>query len=302
MSMQMIAATLNAETNAGFVADPRKSREIEQAWRQHDWRQGCVPFDAKCRLADFKRALTVFGAAHRAASVAARPAASRLHPAARPVAATGAGSIAGGAARRGGHRHQGLHRSPLAGPAQPSHHRHRASRRAAGRRVRVHIALLWREPDDAVTFHLNYLLEVPDHAAARFLQRAPAADLPAALFEAASAFTSADQEDVALALVHRDTIYLSSGPGAFAADVIAGRIKDTGKRLVFARCRTWLCDAMLEVEQTPLKPAPAPDCTVAAMLLGIAREATTAAAPTLQSNSPPRLGVGVHFRGDMSRA
>jgi hypothetical protein len=139
-------------------------------------------------------------------------------------------------------------------------------------------------------------LECPDHACARFLERAPAADLKAALFAAASAFTVADQEDVALALVHRDTIYLASGPGAFAAEVIGGKIKDSGRRLVFARARTWLADAMLDNEQLPLKPAPTADSTVAAMVLAIARHAERAPAPTFRPDGPPsRSGVGATY-------
>jgi hypothetical protein len=293
MNIQMmIGATLSAETKAGGVADPRKRREVEAAWRQHDPWQGRVPFEVKCRLHEFKRAL----------SAAAQRVEDHLSPHDPLLAAC--------IRRRGLSRQRAVAalRAALPGAVVSGSRDCIEVRWLAPRRhliidtehpgelqdgVCVHIALLWREPNGAVTFHLNYLLEVPDHAAARFLQRAPAADLRAALFAAASAFTAADQQDVAFALVRRETIYLISGPGCFACDVIAGRIKDTGRRLVFARARTWLNDEMLDQEQLPLKPAPTPDCTVAAMLLAIAREATAAPAPTLRPNSPPRSGVGV---------
>jgi hypothetical protein len=62
MNTQMIAATLSAETKAGGVADPRKRRQIESAWRRHDPAQGRVPFEAKRRLYTFKRALTASAA------------------------------------------------------------------------------------------------------------------------------------------------------------------------------------------------------------------------------------------------
>jgi hypothetical protein len=286
----MIGAALSIKATAGGVA--RKRREVEAAWRAHDPWQGRVPFDAKCRLVDFKRALTA----------SAQRIERHLSPHDRLLADC--------IQRRGLSRQRALAalRAALPGAVVTGTKDCIEVRWLAPRShliidtehpgelqdgVCVHIALLWREPDGAVTFHLNYLLEVPDHACARFLQRAPAADLHAALFEAASAFTAADEQDVSFALVKRETIYLISGPGCFACDVIAGRIKDSGKRLVFARARTWLNDEMLEQAQTPLKPAPTPDCTVAAMLVAIAREATAAPAPTLRPNSPPRSGVGV---------
>jgi hypothetical protein len=289
MATQMIAATLSIKATAGGVA--RKRREVEAAWRAHDPWQGRVPFEAKCRLAEFKRALTV----------SAQRIERHLSPHDRLLADC--------IRRRGLSRQRALIalRTALPGAVvtgtkdcievrwlAPREHlivdtEHPGELQSG---ICCHIALLWREPDGAVTFHLNYLLETPDHAVARFLQRAPAADLQAALFEAASSFTAADEQDVSFALVKRETIYLISGPGAFAADVIAGKIKDSGKRLVFARARTWLADEMLEQEQLPLKPAPAPQCSVASMLLLIARHAERAApAPTFRPDGPPS-GVG----------
>jgi hypothetical protein len=289
--LQMIEATLTIESKAAAAADPRKRREVEAAWRQHDPLQGRVTFDAKCRLAECKRALTA----------SARRVERHLDPQDRLLAAP--------IKRRGLSRQRSLTALQAALPgATVIGSRDCIEVRWLNVRshlivdtddpgelqdaVCCHVALLWREPNGSVTFHLNYLLEVPDHACGRFLQRAPAADLQAALFEAASNFTAADRVDVWQALVRRDSIYLAAGPGAFACDVISGRIEDSGKRLVFARARTWLGDDMLDREQTPLKPAPAPDSTVAAMLLAIAREATPAAASTFRPDCPPGLGVG----------
>jgi len=59
----------------------------------------------------------------------------------------------------------------------------------------VHIALFWRESRGTVAHWANWLVEVPDHAAGRFLQYAPHADLHTALFAAASCFASADNDD-----------------------------------------------------------------------------------------------------------
>jgi hypothetical protein len=290
MATQMIAATLSIKATAGGVA--RKRREIEAAWRQHDPAQARVPFEAKCRLAAVKRALTA--AAQRIEGHLS------LHD--RLLAAC--------IKRRGLPRQRALLALRAALPAAAvTGSRDCIEVRWLNTRdhlivdtddpgelqdgICCHVALLYREPKGSVTFHLDYLLEVPDHACARFLQRAPAADLQAALFAAASAFTAADQQDVAFALVNRQSIYLASGPGVFACDVISGKIEDSGKRLVFALARTWLADEMPEQGQTPLKPAPTPDCTVAAMLLAIAREATPAPAAALRPNGPPRPGVGV---------
>jgi hypothetical protein len=287
MAIQTIVSSLSVES--GMVA--RKQLEIERAWRQHDPAQGRVSFDAKCRLHEFKRTL----------AASAQRIEQHLSPHDRLLAAC--------IKRRGLSRQRALLglRTALPGAV------------VTGRRdcievrwlncrehlivdtenpgelqdgVCVHIALLYREPDGTVTFQLNYLLEVPDHACARFLQRAPAADLQAALFAAANSFTAADRLDVWQAMVSRDSIYLAAGPGAFACDVVSGRIKDSGTRLVFARARTWLADDMLDCEQTPLKPAPTPQCTVAAMLLAIAREATPAPAPTFRPDGPPRPRAG----------
>jgi hypothetical protein len=83
--------------------------------------------------------------------------------------------------------------------------------------------------------------------------------------------------------------------------VINGKVKDSEHRLIFARARTWLNDTMLELTQTPLKPAPTPQSTVATMLLRLAREAPRQAATpsadagamisTASSNFPSRWKV-----------
>ncbi len=147
-----------------------------------------------------------------------------------------------------------------------------------------------------MTYWANFLLECPDHAAARFLQRAPHADLHAALYEAARNFTAADAQDVWQCLASGQTIYLASGPGVFACEVINGKVKDSGHPMIFARARTWLNDTMLELEQLPLKPAPTPQSTVATMLLRIARvgprQASMLLADASTMTSTPAVSAG----------
>jgi hypothetical protein len=62
----------------------------------------------------------------------------------------------------------------------------------------------WTRCNRSVTCHSAWAAEVPDHAAARFLQRAAKADLRDALFAAGLAFLAADAATV-VPLVGQDT-------------------------------------------------------------------------------------------------
>jgi hypothetical protein len=100
--------------------------------------------------------------------------------------------------------------------------------RAPGERqdcIVVHIALIWREAE-ATTLWQRWLLEVADHAAGRFLQLAPQADLRQAMFEAAQCFVASSFDHV---ICNQRGLYLRAGPGAFAADMVAGKIEGSGK-------------------------------------------------------------------------
>jgi hypothetical protein len=137
----------------------------------------------------------------------------------------------------------------------------------------VCVALLWRERDGSVTYWANYLLEAPDRATGRSLQHAPNADLAGALYAAAGAFTAADANQVCDCLRQRRSIYLPGGHGGvFAAAPINGKTKDSGRRMLFARARTWLTHRMLATDQQPLEPAAGPAQSVATMLLRLAHE------------------------------
>ena len=118
----------------------------------------------------------------------------------------------------------------------------------------------------SVTCHSAWAAEIPDHAAARFLQRAAKADLREALFAAGLAFLAADAATV-VPLVGQDTsIYLPAGPGAFAATVIGARTTDGRSSYVYARANTWLSEVMLRADQTPLPRAASAEQTVALAL------------------------------------
>jgi hypothetical protein len=118
----------------------------------------------------------------------------------------------------------------------------------------------------SVTCHSAWAAEIPDHAAARILQRAPKSDLRNALFAAGLAFLAADAETV-VPLVGQDTsIYLPAGPGAFGGKVIGARTVDGRSSYVYARTNTWLSETMLRADQTLLPPAASAERTVALAL------------------------------------
>jgi hypothetical protein len=140
----------------------------------------------------------------------------------------------------------------------------------------------------SVTCHSAWALEAPDHACARFLQRAPKSDLRTALFDAALAFLAADAATV-VPLVGRDTsVYLPAGQGSFACTVIGARTTDGRSSCVYARANTWLSDTMLRADQTPLPRAVTAEQTVALSIWnwgenGVARLVGAGAASGRQS-------------------
>jgi hypothetical protein len=115
----------------------------------------------------------------------------------------------------------------------------------------------------SVTCHSGWALEAPDHACARFIQRAPKADLREALFAAGLSFLAADAETVVPLVGQDSSIYLAAGPGCFACTTIGARTVDGRSSYVYARAQTWLSDAMLKADQTLLPRAATPERTVA---------------------------------------
>jgi len=106
-----------------------------------------------------------------------------------------------------------------------------------------------------------WALEISDHAASRFLQRAHKGDLRLAALSAARAFAAADAASVPT----RTTIYLPGGPGCFVGHAIEGTTP-TKRRYVYMRARTWLPASWMRKDQLPLPAAAEPDATVALAL------------------------------------
>jgi hypothetical protein len=115
----------------------------------------------------------------------------------------------------------------------------------------------------SVTCHSGWAAEIPDHAAARFIQRAPKSDLREALFAAGLSFLAAAAEAVIPHVGQTASIYLPAGPGSFACTVIGARTVDGRSSYVYARSNTWLHESMLRADQTPLPQAATSEQTVA---------------------------------------
>ena len=117
-----------------------------------------------------------------------------------------------------------------------------------------------------ITVRSAWALEVPDHAAGRYLQRAGAsADFKSALFEAASHFYAADTGAVMPHVGRGTSIHLPASGGCFVCTVVGA--KSGTSSFLFARAATWVDGTMLRSDQTPLRQAEAAAQSVAALLL-----------------------------------
>jgi hypothetical protein len=124
----------------------------------------------------------------------------------------------------------------------------------------------WSTPPFGIRLCSAWSLEIPDHAAGRFLQRAgDNADFRSALFEAANHFYGADMAEVAPHVGRNTDIYLPAGGGAFVSTVIGAR--SGGHSFLYARAATWVDETMLRADQIPLREAETADRSVAALLL-----------------------------------
>ena len=272
------------------------SREVEKAWRMHDPWQGRVPYWVRCALHDFKDALSKEAAVIEAHLKGCVPSALivdciKRRGLARQRALQRLATTFGSAATVRGEkdaieiRWLNSRDRLLLDPRDPGEDQPCTC---------VHFAVVWREPNGNVTFYANWLLEVANHALARLIQRAPTTDLRRCLFEAAACFAAADKDEV---FANNRSFYLRSGPGAFSAELILGRIQSTGARAVYARARTFFTEPMLEPQQQPLAPAATPANSVATLLLSFARELDSrpsreAAPMPLQSSSH---GIGANL-------
>ena len=136
------------------------------------------------------------------------------------------------------------------------------------------VLLAWRKPSARnAEVWAGWLTEIPDHAAARLIERAPNVDLRVCLFEAAAAFAAADAQAVLGKFNAGISIYLPAGPGAFGVEIIPGKIEKTGRDMLYARAGTWISDGALEPYQRRrlLTAAPSPKRNVATLLLKMAQ-------------------------------
>jgi hypothetical protein len=124
----------------------------------------------------------------------------------------------------------------------------------------------WPTPPFGIRLCSAWSLEVPDHAAGRYLQRAgDNADFRSALFEAANHFYAADMVEVAPHVGRNTDVYLPSGGGCFVCTVVGAR--SGGHSFLYARAATWIDETMLRADQTLLSKAESAEKSVAALLL-----------------------------------
>jgi hypothetical protein len=120
--------------------------------------------------------------------------------------------------------------------------------------ILVRYCFAWIERKRELNGYEAFTLEVPDHATARLLQRAPDINLPRVLMEAQDAFFAADVATVSRHVAHGTSLYLRCGPGLLICEAIDGRTP-SGINYWFARARTWISDSMIRPDQIPIAPA-----------------------------------------------
>jgi hypothetical protein len=106
------------------------------------------------------------------------------------------------------------------------------------------------------------IVEIPEHALARMVQRSPAIDMPTALHEAARAFLAADAAVVDMMRLGGRTVYLPAGRGLLLSFAI--RVDLVEETQTVARANTWISMAQAQPDQRPLAPAADPARSVLA--------------------------------------
>jgi hypothetical protein len=265
VSVQQLIAALRCNTEVGALM--RKPIEIERAWEQHEPRRAVVASETVRALRAFKPSIAP--TADKIAALLKDN--NRLH------------RLVTSSVRRRGVARQRLIQSisrelpdaqvriaqkeileitwlkpsthtladPQGGEAQDC--------------ILVCFLLAWPE-ERSISLWSQWSVEIPDHAAARFIQRAGAGGLRNALFEAGLGFMRADASVITRHGGRGTTIYLPAGRGAFVCKVIVGKSAASGRKYVFARAGTWLSRDMLGADQVLLPAATDPNQTVAIVL------------------------------------
>jgi hypothetical protein len=120
--------------------------------------------------------------------------------------------------------------------------------------ILVRYGFAWIERRRELNGYEAFSIEVPDHATARLLQRAPDINLPRVLMEAQDQFFAADVSTVSRHVAHGTSLYLRAGPGLLICEAIDGRTP-SGINYWFARARTWISDSMIRADQIPIASA-----------------------------------------------
>jgi hypothetical protein len=118
----------------------------------------------------------------------------------------------------------------------------------------IRYGFCWIERKRELNGYEAFSVEVPDHATARLIQRAPEINLPRVLMEAQDAFFAADMLTVSQHVVRGTPLYLRCGPGLLICRAMFGRTP-TGIEYSFAQARTWIGETMIRPDQVPVAPA-----------------------------------------------
>jgi hypothetical protein len=117
--------------------------------------------------------------------------------------------------------------------------------------ILVRYGFAWIERKRELHGYEAFSIELPDHATARLVQRAPDINLPRVLMEAQDQFFAADVATVSRHVAHGTALYLRCGPGLLICEAISG-ITPSKMEYWYARARTWISDSMIRPDQIPI--------------------------------------------------
>jgi hypothetical protein len=120
--------------------------------------------------------------------------------------------------------------------------------------ILIRYGFAWIERKLELYGYEAFSIEVPDHALARLIQRAPNINLPRVLMEAQDQLFAADCATISQHVAHGTALYLRAGPGLLICAAVDGRTP-SGINYWFARARTWISDSMIRPDQIPIAPA-----------------------------------------------